>query len=246
MANQNTKIIFLHGFPLTHKMWKEQFSLQEKFNVQFPDLPGAGQYARETVFTLEDMADRVINSLSGSEKIIPVGLSMGGYVALRIADRIPERLAGIVLMNTRAEADANPVKLKRAGTVKFIRENGAEPFLKMFIPDMCSESTRRNQSLMNFLFSIGAENTAEGLSSQMIALQGRMDSEMLLSKIAVPTLVVAGAQDLITPKEGMKLMSDKISGSEFHIIENAGHLSPLERSDAVNPILEKFLGKTVQ
>ncbi|HMV79105.1 MAG TPA: alpha/beta hydrolase [Leptospiraceae bacterium] len=243
MMNRNIKIVFLHGFPLTHKMWKEQFYFQDKYNVQFPDLPGAGQFSKETVFTVEDMADRVIESLADYEKIVPVGLSMGGYVAMRIADRIPERLAGLVLMDTRAEADPNPVKLKRAGTVKFIRENGADPFLKMFIPDMCSESTRRNQSLMDFLFSIAAENTAEGLSSQVIALQGRMDSEALLSKIGVPTLVLAGAQDLITPKEGMKLMSDKIPGSEFHIIENAGHLSPIERPDIVNPILEKFLGK---
>ncbi|HNF28417.1 MAG TPA: alpha/beta hydrolase, partial [Leptospiraceae bacterium] len=222
MMNRNIKIVFLHGFPLTHKMWKEQFYFQDKYNVQFPDLPGAGQFSKETVFTVEDMADRVIESLADYEKIVPVGLSMGGYVAMRIADRIPERLAGLVLMDTRAEADPNPVKLKRAGTVKFIRENGADPFLKMFIPDMCSESTRRNQSLMDFLFSIAAENTAEGLSSQVIALQGRMDSEALLSKIGVPTLVLAGDQDLITPKEGMKLMSDKIPGSEFHIIENAG------------------------
>ena len=243
MMNRNIKIVFLHGFPLTHKMWKEQFYFQDKYNVQFPDLPGAGQFSKETVFTVEDMADRVIESLADYEKIVPVGLSMGGYVAMRISDRIPERLAGLVLMDTRAEADPNPVKLKRAGTVKFIRENGADPFLKMFIPDMCSESTRRNQSLMDFLFSIAAENTAEGLSSQVIALQGRMDSEALLSKIGVPTLVLAGAQDLITPKEGMKLMSDKIPGSEFHIIENAGHLSPIERPDIVNPILEKFLGK---
>lgn len=243
MMNRNIKIVFLHGFPLTHKMWKEQFYFQDKYNVQFPDLPGAGQFSKETVFTVEDMADRVIESLADYEKIVPVGLSMGGYVAMRIADRIPERLAGLVLMDTRAEADPNPVKLKRAGTVKFIRENGADPFLKMFIPDMCSESTRRNQSLMDFLFSIAAENTAEGLSSQVIALQGRMDSEALLSKIGVPTLVLAGDQDLITPKEGMKLMSDKIPGSEFHIIENAGHLSPIERPDIVNPILEKFLGK---
>lgn len=244
--NQNTKIVFLHGFPLTHKMWKEQFYLEKNYNAQFPDLPGAGQFSKETVFTLEDMADRVIASLSPSEHIIPVGLSMGGYVAMRIADRIPERLAGLVLMNTRAEADANPVKLKRAGTVKFIRENGADPFLKMFIPDMCSESSRKNQNLMDFLFSIAAENSAEGLSSQVIALQGRTDSETLLSQIAVPTLVVAGDRDMITPKEGMKLMSDKISGSEFHIVENAGHLTPIERPDIVNPLLEKFFGKILK
>lgn len=244
--NQNTKIVFLHGFPLTHKMWKEQFYLEKKYNAQFPDLPGAGQFSKETVFTLEDMADRVIASLSPSEHIIPVGLSMGGYVAMRIADRIPERLAGLVLMNTRAEADANPVKLKRAGTVKFIRENGADPFLKMFIPDMCSEASRKNQNLMDFLFSIAAENSAEGISSQVIALQGRTDSETLLSQIAVPTLVVAGDRDMITPKEGMKLMSDKISGSEFHIVENAGHLTPIERPDIVNPLLEKFFGKILK
>ncbi|HQT91021.1 MAG TPA: alpha/beta fold hydrolase [Candidatus Kryptobacter bacterium] len=245
---KNKGIVFIHGFPFDRSMWNEQAKLLSKdhFVVSF-DIrghgesdPESGQYLIE--FFVDDLID-LLNHLN-LPSVCLCGLSMGGYTALRAIEREPSRFSGLVLCDTKSTADTNAAKLNRANQIKMILAGKKAAFADgqvkaLFAP----ESFKRNgQAVERIRKTI--ESTKDGvLVGALIALAARMDMTESLSKISVPTLIMVGEDDKVTPTSEAELMHSKIRGSKVAVIRGAGHISNLENSQEFNSALQDFLAK---
>jgi pimeloyl-ACP methyl ester carboxylesterase len=182
-------------------------------------------------------------NLSKHSKIILCGLSMGGYIAQRILEIHPENIAGLILISTRSAADSNEAKQKRVQAIQSIKSHGKDLFLETFCKNMVSQSTLKHSNLLEEIQKMASRNMEIGILYQLLALMGRIDSTAFLPQISIPTLILSGSEDSLTPASEMKSIFSSIPHSEFHIIENSGHLSPLENPRAVNQTILQFLSK---
>lgn len=227
-------VVLLHAFPMSGAMWEPQISALSAYRILIPDLRGFGGTPASSPWLIEHAAADVLESFEG--KAAFVGLSMGGYVALQIAATAPERVSGLVLCDTRAEADANENKVKRAAAIDFVRKNGVELFLGPFLKDAIS-----NQKASSFLHGVAAKSSPEAVMAALAALAARPDQVPGLSKIMAPTAILVGSQDKITPLPLAETMRARIPGAELHIIPDAGHFSNAENPAVFNDRLLVFL-----
>lgn len=227
-------VVLLHAFPMSGAMWEPQLEALKAFRVLLPDLRGFGGTPLVGPWLVEHAAADVLESFEGKAAI--VGLSMGGYVALQIAAAAPERVTGLVLCDTRAEPDANENKAKRAAAIDFVRKNGVDAFLGPFLNDAVA-----NQSALPFLTGVAAKSSPEAVMAALAALAARPDAVPGLSKIKVPTAVLVGSQDKITPLPLAEAMRSKIPGAELHLVPGAGHFSNAENPAVFNERLVSFL-----
>lgn len=227
-------VVLLHAFPMSGAMWEPQLEALNAYRVLIPDMRGFGATPLVGPWLIEHAAADVLESFEG--KAVFVGLSMGGYVALQIAAIAPDRVAGLVLCDTRAEPDANENKAKRAAAIDFVRKNGVEAFLTPFMKDAVA-----NQTAMPLLRSVASKSSPEAVMAALAALAARPDAVPGLSKIKAPTAVLVGSQDKITPLALSEAMRSRIPGAELHIIPDAGHFSNAENPAAFNDRLTSFL-----
>lgn len=227
-------VVLLHAFPMSGGMWAPQLEALRAFRVLAPDMRGFGGTPLAAPWLVEHAAADVLESFEG--KAVFVGLSMGGYVALQIAAAASERVAGLVLCDTRAEPDANENKAKRAAAIDFVRRNGVEPFLDPFLKDAVC-----NPSAMPFLRGIAARSAPESVMAALAALAARPDAVPGLARITAPTAVLVGSQDKITPLPLSEAMRSRIPGAELHVIPDAGHFSNAENPVVFNERLRSFL-----
>jgi len=228
------KVVLLHAFPMSGAMWEPQREALKAYSVLTPDLRGFGAAPLVAPWLVEHAAADVLGSFEG--KAVFVGLSMGGYVALQIAAAAPERVAGLVLCDTRAEPDANENKAKRAAAIDFVRKNGVDAFLGPFLKDAVF-----NPKTLDFLKGVASKASPEAVMAALAALAARPDAVPGLSKITAPTAVLVGSQDKITPLPLSEAMRSRIPGAELHIIPDAGHFSNAENPAAFNERLVSFL-----
>lgn len=238
-------VVLLHAFPMSSMMWEPQFTALHAYRVLAPDLRGFGGSALQSPWFIEHAVDDVFETLAaeGVEKAVFVGLSMGGYVALRAVEKAPSRVKALVLCDTRAEPDANENKIKRAGAVDFVRANGVAAFLEPFLKDgLCEDTFMRRPSVVDFLRK-AASGSTDAVVAALVALAARGDSVPGLSKIVAPTLIMVGSHDKITPLPLAELMRSRIPGAELHVIPDAGHFSNAENPVVFNDRLLAFLSK---
>jgi pimeloyl-ACP methyl ester carboxylesterase len=227
-------VVLLHAFPMSGAMWEPQLEALKAFRVLLPDLRGFGATPLVGPWLIEHAAADVLETIPGNAVFL--GLSMGGYVALQIAASAPERVRALVLCDTRAEPDANENKLKRAAAIDFVRKNGVEAFLTPFLKDAVF-----NQAAMPMLRSVAAKSSPEAVMAALAALAARPDAIPNLPKIKVPTAVLVGSQDKLTPLPMSETMRSRIPGAELHIIPDAGHFSNAENPSAFNDRVVSFL-----
>jgi len=241
---RNDAILFLHAFPMTSDMWKEQMQFFSKTHYTLaPDLPGFGKGALPVhSITFEHYVDSVINFLNeaGIKRSIWCGLSMGGYLALRMYERAPELCSGLILANTKAAADDNATKEKRWATIKKLHSH-RDQFIEKQWTAMFSESSLDKTKLKKCFQEIVSKNSEEGIISGLVSLATRMDSSESLGNIEVPTLLVAGEHDKIIPLSEMEFLQKNIPESQLEVIKGAGHLSSMENPDEFNRIIAEFV-----
>jgi pimeloyl-ACP methyl ester carboxylesterase len=244
--SKNKSIIFLHGFPYDHTMWKAQIDeLSEKYFCVTYDIRGLGESpVGDGQFTMESFVDdleTIINELK-LDKLILCGLSMGGYIGLRALEKFENKFSAVVLCDTRADADGNEGKLKRASAIKRINKEGLEPFTKDFITSCYGEHYKKNKK-EDFEKRIAKSSAFDpvGVKGSLLAMLGRNDTTEYLNKIEIPALVICGEFDALTPPAVMKTLADKINGAEFVVIKNCGHMSPIEKPKEVNEAIKNFL-----
>src|SRR5262249_42417277 len=161
--------------------------------------------------------------------------SMGGYVALALARKYPTRLRGLLLADTRAEADSAEGKANRDKLIAFAQGHTAQDVLDQLLPKMVSEETRsRRPEVVTEVRRLAAAQTVEGLIGALRAMRDRPDASAWLGSIAVPTLVVVGSEDAITPPDVARKLAHGIRGARLEMVSGAGHLSSLEQPGAFN------------
>jgi 3-oxoadipate enol-lactonase len=237
-------VVLLHAFPMSSEMWAPQIPALKDFRVILPDFRGFGATPLSTPWFIEHAVDDLFETLTaaGVEKAVLVGLSMGGYVALRAVEKKPARVKGMVLCDTRAEADANENKVKRAAAVDFVRSRGVGPFLDPFLNDSLAPKTKTEKpKVVEFLKGVALKSSPDAVMAALAALASRGDMTASLPGIKVPTAVFVGSQDKITPLPLAEVLRSRIPGSELHLIPDAGHFSNAENPEAFNERLVSFL-----
>ena len=245
---QGTPVIFVHGFPFDHTMWEPQMkSLPNHFRAITYDVRGhGGSDVADGQYTIEFFVDDLIALLDHLviAQAVLCGLSMGGYIALRAYERYPQRFKALVLCDTKSEPDTNEGKVKRSATLKTVKSEGVGVFADEFVKAIFAPETF--QTLPEVIESIKStirSNSPIGISGAALALAMRTDTSGLLSKIQVPTLILVGEHDKLTPPSASEALQRQITGSELHIIRQAGHMSNLENAPAFNKHLIDFLNR---
>ena len=241
-------LVFIHGFPFGADMWNGQIqSLPRNIRAITYDLRGhGGSGSDDGQYTLEFFVDDLIALMDHLhlDQAILCGLSMGGYIALRAAERNPGRIRGLVLCNTRSEADSNEAKIRRAASMKSVKTDGLTAFVDGFLRSVFWNATMiENPQAIESIRGLMMKNTPEGICGALLALASRTDTTPSLSSIAVPVCLFAGEHDALTPPSALKSMHEKISGSEFYIVPHAAHMSNVENPGEFNRILAAFLKK---
>jgi 3-oxoadipate enol-lactonase len=239
-------VVFIHGFPFSQEMWRSQVDeFSGDYRVITYDVRGHGESeVGDGQYTIEFFVDDLLALLDHLriEKAVVVGLSMGGYIALRAIERNPERFKGLALCDTRSEADPNEGKIKRAGNIKSVRTDGVKKYAEGFVRAVFAPQTfERNPEAIKFIRNIIENTSPISIAGTLLALASRTDTTESLSKINVPTLILVGEHDALTPVSAAKSMSEKIRQSELHIISDTAHLSNLEKPEEFNKHLSGFL-----
>lgn len=243
---KNQPVIFIHGFPFDHTMWLEQIKvLKEDYFCIAYDVRGLGKSeVGDGQHTLEMFVDDLFDIMDEMNIVKPFlcGLSMGGYISLRALEIAQERFKGVILCDTRSDADNDEGKLKRANSIKQINSEGAGDFVENFISGLfCNVTKEENPELYYSFINKYKISNPIGVKGALIAIMSRTDTTASLSKISIPALVLCGAFDTLTPPVVMRAMSEKIKGSEFAAVPMAGHLAPLENPGCVNDLIGSFL-----
>lgn len=241
-------IILIHAFPLNHTMWKPQMSaLTGKFRVIAYDVGGhGGSNVGDGQYTIELFVGDLIALLDylKIEKAILCGLSLGGYIALRAVERHSVRVSALVLADTRSEADSDDAKVKRTTTLQLIKEKGVSVFAEEFVKMTFSPETfDANPELVRTVKKMILKNPPLGICGALLALGLRTDTTTSLQHIKVPTLILVGEKDKITPPAASLAMLEKIPNAQMHIIPHAGHFSNMENPSEFNRRLLSFLSK---
>ncbi len=244
-AGEGTPVLFVHGFPHHRKLWAPQLrALAGHSRTIAVDLPGFGESDMPERFSIDGWADglaRFLDALSIDRAVI-AGLSMGGYVTLAFWRLHRERALALVLADTRAGADSEEGKTKRRETMELARREGPAAVARTLLPGMVGKSTREREpsvvATMRAMLESASVESIVGASEAMIA---RADSTPLLPTIDVPTLIICGEEDVLTPPKESRAMQAAIPGSRLEIIPGAGHVSNIERPAAVNQVLTEFI-----
>lgn len=238
-------VVLLHGFPHNRSLWAPQTSaMVEHGRCIAPDLRGFGDSGCEGPFSMDQYAEDVVALLDnlGIDRAVVAGLSMGGYVAFALWRLRPELVRGLVLADTRAGADSSETRAKRLELMAVARDKGAAAVANAQITGMVGASTRaHNPALVNGLHQMLASAPVEGIVGGLQAMMDRPDSTGLLATIDVPTLIIVGEEDALTPVKESRAMHAAITGSTLQVIPGAGHVSNLEKPAAFNHVFGEFL-----
>ena len=239
---QGPAVVLVHGFPLDGAMWSGVArTLSSRFRVLKPDLPGRGENPAPADGTIDGYADflhAVLGEIPPPAGI--AGFSMGGYVSLALMKRGPASVRALALVDTRAGADDEAGKARRDEAIAAVRAGGAAAIADGMIAKLLAPGSAQNASLVERLKRIILRQKPETLESDLTVMRDRPDSTGSLPQIAVPTITLAGDQDVLTPPAESEAMAAAIPGARFVSIPASGHLTPMERPGAVAAALSEF------
>lgn len=242
---KRTPLVLLHGFPFSPAMWEAQIpALSRECPVLAPALVNFSGSESGTK-DLDGFAIAILEDLDrqGYERAIFLGLSMGGYVAFRILAIAPQRVAGLILVDTKAAPDGEESKARRINQIARIESERSVSWMSdAMIPGLLAKTTIENQpdivsKVVGWIRSAAPQSVINALR----AMAGRPDSTPLLTKISVPTLVVVGENDALTPVSEMAGIAEAIVGAQFVVLPDVGHLSAIEDVDGFNTVVARFI-----
>lgn len=240
-------ILFLHSFGHNKNLWFPQLTyfFERGYRVIAPDMPGHGDSSfdpgNHTVDAIGQMYGEFLDRL-GVAKAVVAGISIGGYIALRMWARRPEQISGLVMMCSKAEADSDEIKERRRLQIENIEKNGLENFVVTTAPKRVAPKVVEERpwvvdwiKMMNFTVS------AEANAATLEAMAVKEDDTHTLQTIDVPALILSGSHDIFIPKDSPHNLEKGIENSVHHVVQDAGHVASLENPTAVNRHLEDFL-----
>jgi pimeloyl-ACP methyl ester carboxylesterase len=240
-------LLLIHGFPLNRQIWRPQIEgLSDHVHVIAPDLRGHGETPpTEGIASMDLLADDcllVLDALGIDRPAVVCGLSMGGYVTLAFHRRHRDRVAGLILVSTRAGADSAEAKANRDRLASQVKDEGPQAAAIAMLPKMLSPKTYdSNPDLVKQVAEIMNRTSPEGIVAALMGMKERPDSTPFLDQISVPTLIVHGADDQIIPTGEAEAMHAAIKNSRLEIIPDAGHLLNMEQPTSFNRVVLEFL-----
>lgn len=239
-------LVFLHAFPLSRMMWAPQeAALVPQFRIITIDLRGHGESdAPLWHYSLDQAADDVRGLLDylSIQQAVFVGLSMGGYILFAFYRKYAELVKGLVLADTRAQADTDEGKQARFEMAQVAYKQGASAVADLMIPKLLSPATIQTRpELVQRVRTMIEGNQISGIAGDLMAMAGRSDSVPLLKQITCPVHIIVGELDLPTPPSDAKLMADRIPGARLTVIPGAAHLSNMEQPDRFNETIRSFV-----
>jgi len=239
-------LVLLHAFPLNARMWEPQLALAaHDWRVLAPHLRGFGAETSDPpASTVDEYAGDVIDLLDALhvEDAIIGGLSMGGYAAFAILRRAPRYVRGLILADTRSQADTPEGVAGRTRMLQLLTDKGSAAVVDEMIPKLLGATTRATRpDVADRVRALALSNPPEAIAGAIRALMTRPDSTPLLPAIHCPTLIVVGEEDTLTPPALSEEMHRAIAGSELVVVPGAGHLSSFEQPDVFNSTLARFL-----
>ncbi|HEY3011631.1 MAG TPA: alpha/beta fold hydrolase [Gemmatimonadales bacterium] len=246
VRGEGPAILFVHGYPLDRTIWREQVDALEGYHRIAPDLRGMGQSdAPDLGYSMAIYAADLAALLDvlGVGEVVLCGLSMGGYIAFEFLRNWRSRVRGLVLMDTRAEADTPEGRRARDAAAATAREGGAAAVAEAMLPKMLAPATlAEHLNTVERVRALMAGMPVAGIIGALAAMRDRAGSESLLPTLAgVPTLIVVGEADSLTPPDQARAMAEAIPGARFAVIPGAGHLPPVEQPSATTERLREFL-----
>jgi pimeloyl-ACP methyl ester carboxylesterase len=247
-AGRGAPVVLLHAFPLNHKMWAPQRAeLAARFRVITPDFRGYGESGlADEDSAMERLAEDVRGLLDHLklDRVALGGLSMGGYVAFAFLRRWPERVRSLILADTRASADTEEGRTGRYATAELAEREGSAAIADQMVPKLLGPATlERRPEVVAGVREMILQVSPAGMARALRGMAARPASFDLLPQIKVPTLIVVGEQDGLTPPADSEAMAKAIAGSTLVKIPEAGHLSNLEQPETFNSALSSFLNK---
>lgn len=244
-------IIFIHGFPFDKSMWEGQMEyLKKNHRVIAYDIRGYGKSsAGEDEQSIRLFADDLLNLMDALhiEKAIVCGFSMGGYTLLSATSRYAQRFEALILCDTQCIADSTELKEKRNEIIAQVKAGKINDFTETFLGSVfCPESMHLKSEIVEKARTIILNTSPLTIAGGLAAISQRWETFTTLNEITVPTLILCGKEDNVTPVEQAELMHKNIENSELHIIENAGHMSNLEQPEQFNKYLGNFIASLVK
>lgn len=238
-----TPIVLIHGFPLNRTMWDRQVAaLATSYRVIAPDLRGfGGSTVVAGPYEMRCHADDIAALLDtlGIEKAIIGGLSMGGYVAFEFWRRYSSRVHALILAGTRATADSEEGKENREKNAEMVEAEGTRPLINAMLPNLLDPSTPKE--IVGHLEDIMKKASSTAVAAALRGMKLRPDSSDILVGINVPTLVIVGQNDVLSPPSEMANLHQAIAGSSFVTIADAGHVCNFDQPEAFTSAVQNFL-----
>jgi pimeloyl-ACP methyl ester carboxylesterase len=244
-------MLFLHAFPLDHRMWSAQEPLAEHLRLIMPDQRGfGGSHSAGGPASIEQLADdavAILDALQVDEPAIVCGCSMGGYVAQHVAIRHPARVRSLVLVDTKLEADTPEARAARADLAAKVQRLGQEIVADAMVPRLlaaspAAEAMTGRAEIAAALTNMIRAQPVETIVAALAALGARPDTSDRMRQVNMPTLLVVGEEDAITPPECLRRAEAIIPDARLLIVPHAGHMTPLEAADVFNAAVLAFLG----
>jgi pimeloyl-ACP methyl ester carboxylesterase len=248
-------LLLVHGFPLTHAMWQSQLDGLAPFLHSIAvDLPGCGgtsllevdclPVAGGEAVTMESLADSLasfVDRLSIERPLVFCGLSMGGYVAWQFWARHRKRLGGLILCDTRAAADSAQAAEGRRAMADAVLREGTKPVADAMLPRLLSPATLAAPGdLAARVREMIVQTSPRTVALLQRGMAVRADAQQWLEQIDLPTLLVVGQNDALSPVEEMRRMASRMPRAELVVVPGAGHLAPLEHPAFVNQRIAEF------
>jgi pimeloyl-ACP methyl ester carboxylesterase len=247
-------LLLLHAFPLDHGMWEPQEPLADAVRLIVPDQRGfGGSGGGPPIASIASMADdavALLDALHVGEPAFVCGVSMGGYVAQHVAARHPERVRGLILCDTKLEADTPEARAGRVSLAAKVGRLGTEILAdamlgKLLAQGETARADERRPEVEALLRGMIRRQRPETVQAALAAMGERPDMTDTLRRLAVPTLLVVGAEDTFTPPETMQRMETLLPDARLLIVPAAGHLVPLEAPQVFNAAVVEFLREVV-
>lgn len=239
-------VLLVHGYPFNRSLWEPQVeSLRPSHRVVTIDLPGFGESdVSDSPLTMNDMAAYVASLMDHLQikQATLGGLSMGGYVVFAFYKSFTNRVEALILGDTRAEADSAEAKLIRADQAKQILAEGMEKTASAMLPKLlCADTEKARPIVFDHVRRMILQTEPKGAATALKAMAMREDQTSILPKIDVPTLILVGTEDTITPVQHSEVMHSAIPSSRLMKIDKAAHVSNLEQAETWNRELRSFL-----
>jgi pimeloyl-ACP methyl ester carboxylesterase len=242
-VGQGAPLVFLHAFPLTFRMWlPQQQAFAQNYRVVMPMTRGfGGSPLPKEPPTMQSYADDLRHILDARriERCTLIGLSMGGYIAFAFLRQHADRVERLVLADTRPQPDTPEGRAARFVNAELVEKQGVAMLVNKLLPGLVAPTA--TEEVRQQVRQLAAENRQSGVAAALRAMADREDATTLLPTLTMPTLVITGSADALTPPAVGREMAAALPNARFVEIAGAGHLSNLEAPEAFNHALTTFL-----